>query len=386
MISRMNIENDPIFIEFIDSRNITKSTEIRYKIILEGYSKYTNLSLSELIKEADTEEENGILKLRDRTIKKHLVQYKKYLQDQNRSESTISVTIAVIRSFYNEFEITLPRTKSKPRYKQKQSIDDLPKKEDIIHALQFTKIKYRAIILLMASSGMGRSEIVNLTYKDFLNSISEYIDHTEDIGQIKKELKKRNKNHEVIVSTWNIKRVKTRMPYTTFSTYESIEAILLYLETEPIKDGTHLFRSVYSNESLSEGTIGDYFYKLNFNAGFGKVDRQIFFRSHNLRKFFTNVLYKNKLRETSINWMLGHEIDSVSESYFKSNITDLKEDYVTCIPDLSMKNVKVDMVRTKDKQLLLDKMKEIDSLSAKIKLLEEDLERRTRLNEYPDVE
>jgi len=50
-----------------------------------------------------------------------------------------------------------------------QRLDDLPNKNDIIHALNFCNLKYRAIILLMMCTGMGEAEILSLTMKHFFN-------------------------------------------------------------------------------------------------------------------------------------------------------------------------------------------------------------------------
>ena len=91
--------------------------------------------------------------------------------------------MTTVRTFYNQFEIQLPKQKNKS-IKQDQKLEDLPGKDDIIHALKFADLKYRAIILLMASSGLGESEICNLKFTDFLKSIKTYINNTTDIDEI----------------------------------------------------------------------------------------------------------------------------------------------------------------------------------------------------------
>jgi len=47
-------------------------------MVLKSYSQYTNLTLEQLIEEAESEEEQGI-KLRKRKIKRHLIGFKKYM-------------------------------------------------------------------------------------------------------------------------------------------------------------------------------------------------------------------------------------------------------------------------------------------------------------------
>ena len=70
----------------------------------------------------------------------------------------------------------------------------------------------------MASSGMGTSEIVNLTYKQFLKSVETYINESVSVEEITSILDKKVKDNELVLSTWSITRIKTKMPYTMFST------------------------------------------------------------------------------------------------------------------------------------------------------------------------
>ncbi len=368
------MKDDPILNEFIDNRNLSDDTELRYRIIIRDYCNYTGLTPEQLINEAEKEEETGI-RLRKRRIKQYLIGFKKYLQDKDHSELTVKNSLSVIRSFYHEFEIELPYTRSKKRYAKQQTKEDLPKKKDIVHALKFCNLKYSAIIYLMASSGMGTSEVINLTFTDFLKSIETYINGSRDIEEITSILKRKADNKELVISTWNITRIKTRMPYTTFSTYESIEAILLYLKSSSAIEDEYLFRSQQTDKQIPRKTFGNQFNIINYRAGFGKVDRQIFFRSHNLRKYFTNVLHKNKVTKERIDWMLGHQIDSTSDSYFKSDITDLKEEYIRCIPDLSIEETEVKSYKSHE---FIKVESELEDTKKRLKRIERFMEEKER--------
>jgi hypothetical protein len=105
------------------------------------------------------------------------------MEEKDYSPVNIKNRITTVRTFYNEFEIQLPKQKNKS-IKQIQRLEDLPGKDDIIHALKFADLKYQSIILLMACSGMGESEICNLKYSDFLKSIETYVNDTSDIEEI----------------------------------------------------------------------------------------------------------------------------------------------------------------------------------------------------------
>ncbi len=371
----MKFDDDPIFQDFINNRDLRDSTIKNYRMILTSYSKYTELTPEQLIDEAELEEEQGI-KLRKRKIKQHLIGFKKYMEEIGYSPVNIKNRITIVRSFYNEFEIQLPRIRNK-KIIVDQNLEDLPGKKDIIHALQFAGLKYKAIIILMASSGMGESEICNLKFKDFLDSINSYINGSTDVEEIEQILTREDNDGKLLIAEWHIQRFKTDVQYTTFSTYESIQMILLYLKSHPPEDiNDYLFRARGKNKQLHIKVFNNYFYFLNFRAGYGYVNRNIFFRSHNLRKFFTNTLHKNKVREFNTKWLLGRKIGSTDERYFKSNVEDLRDDYITCIPDLSMKDIEIDTITTDDKKRMIEQGKQIDNLTREIEMLKEQQELR----------
>ena len=66
----MNNNTDPLLEEYLD-RNLRPSTKRNYRIHLETYQKVTGLTLTELIEEAESDEDLGV-RPRNRKIKKHL--------------------------------------------------------------------------------------------------------------------------------------------------------------------------------------------------------------------------------------------------------------------------------------------------------------------------
>jgi len=79
-----------------------------------------------------------------------------------------------------------------------------------------------------------------------------------------------------------------------------------------------------------------YFNQLNEKAGFKNHQRQIFFKSHSLRKFFATTLLKNDFPQIKADWLLGHRVDPVTESYFKPSPESLKSDYLKVLPHLTI--------------------------------------------------
>jgi hypothetical protein len=92
---------------------------------------------------------------------------------------------------------------------------------------------------------------------------------------------KRLKN-QLMIPTWHITRIKTEMSYVTFSSPESLTAILDYLKTDhpkSLKDP--LFRTGIN--PTRPQTFCFYFQRLNNKCNFGKPDLQPFFRSYAMR-------------------------------------------------------------------------------------------------------
>jgi site-specific recombinase XerD len=91
---------------------------------------------------------------------------------------------------------------------------------------------------------------------------------------------------------------------------------------------------------LKYNAFKNYFARLNDELKYGTVGRQRFFHSHVLRTLFATTLYKNKIPQLTVNWLLGHQMNAITEAYFKPDIDALKEQYITCIDDLSIAKTK----------------------------------------------
>lgn len=368
----MEIIEDPHFNEFINSRPIRDSTKKQYTLRIKDYCNFLNKTPTELIEEAEKEEDEKI-RQKKRKIKRYFSEYHQKLIDEQKSPNYVKATIMTIRTFYAEFEIELPKNRIK-QITQKRIIttDDIVGKEHILRALEHCNIRYKAIILLMSSSGMGRAEIINLTYNDFLDSISEYYKPIEkeqfDIFTLLKNLEE---DINDIIPVWQIKRHKTNMPFVTFSSPESIQAIFYYLlnrikQNKPIKSlNDSLFES--EGHQIEESSVVKYFAKLNDACDFGFVGPHRFFTSHKLRKYFASTLNTKNVPEISTHWMLGHSIDKVTDAYFKLDIHALKEQYKRVVEDLSIEKVITREINTEEYEYLVQELQKVREESAEEK-------------------
>ena len=385
----MKIEEDPKIEEFLKNRELKEETVKKYLRHLTIYSEITDLTPSELIDQATIEEKRGI-ELPKRQIGKHLLDFKEELENRNFSPAHIRTAITNIRTFYHEYKIELPETKLSSRNSDLEVYETIPTKEDIQKALEYANHKYKAIILLMISSGMGATEIRDLTVEDFINSIPNIsksnIKSPLNIDQMKQELEK-NKG---CIATWNFYRPKTNTSYTTFSSPESVMAILDYLERKPPETiKSPLFRSEREENRLTRETLAKYFTSLNSKCKFGKNGRQIFFRSHALRKYFATTLFHAGIKKSVVSELLGHRLDLKAEKEIEDNPEILLTSYQEAVKSLTIgqhnthRTESEELIEIKDNlkqkdQLILELKKKVELLNSKMDEMEIQLQKDQR--------
>jgi integrase len=358
----MDLKDDPLIKEYIQNHNIKPNTIIRFTRGITLYSEFLNKTPEQWITEAENEEENRI-RMRRRSIKKYLLDFKDYLHERDFSVLTVKTHMTAIRSMYHEQNIEVPKIILKKDNRQELR-DSIPTKEDIRYALTLANPKYKAIILLMSSSGMGKSEIISLTYQNFLDSISEYVEMSlNSMVDVEVLCSKLTMNNDILVPTWNITRIKTDMKYVTFSSPESVEAILNYLKSDPPhKLSDPLFRT--GPKPTKHETFCIYFQRLNDRCNFGKPDLQSFFRSHAMRKYFATTISEH-ISKLKVDRLLGHRVDDQTNSYFKTNLPELKEAYIKAIPFISIEDTEVKILESEDKKRLNElenKYKELEQI------------------------
>lgn len=364
----MSVKNEQIFQEFCDNRGLAKGTIDTYRGALQKYSNFTNKTLEELIQEADDEEEASI-RMRKRKIRIYLTGFKKWLHEQDYSNAYANQIFNLVRSFYSEFEIELPknlRRKSR-RDKKQETIEDLPTMKDVQKSLEYSSHTYRALTLLMVSSGMSRAEVCSLTFERFYEAVGLLKDFKKPLPDLIEKVKAMDN----LIPMWKIRRVKTTKPYFTFSSPQATDAILEYLdqqyrayEWQP-EPQDKLFR--HYDIPITEHAVSRQYQRINKKAGLPKSNDKILVRPHALRKLFATTLEKNRVPHLTTRWLMGHSIDGTTSAYFKADPEALKEDYLEVVDQLSTDQVEVKIIRTEAYDELLAR---IDTLEEDFKLTE----------------
>jgi len=368
MYERQDIKNDAIFQDFILARQIIKKTVDRYITALVHYSNSTQMLPEQFIEEAEDEQDQGI-KRRKRKIRKHFIKYIQYLEDQGFSPQTINSYLNNIKAIYNENEVDPPKIYYKSPKDRNPSLDQLPTIQDIKTALNQGNSRDKALVLLHLSSGMGAAELRTLKYIDFINALNEYgVTANMAFNEIRKKIRDEN-----AVGTWNIRRVKTGMPYITFSTPEANEAILDYIawravENNPIGTKEDYLFVTRNGKPLAQHYHAMIFQRLNDKAGFGRKENNVrLFTSHQLRKLFTTTLFAQGMDKLMVDWMLGHKINDVTEAYFKTKPERLRSEYIKHMDHLTLEQIKIRKVTSGEVKELV---RELDAKESRIKELE----------------
>lgn len=309
--------NSKLFEKFSKDRNIKKSTKKGYESALKQYINFHGENIEYLIKEAQNEEDKKIL-LKNRQIKKRLVDFRSYLLNSNYSHNTV-------KTFYLHFEIELPNFPNVKYEKDYQrNYLDLPTKKDIKSALDISTVDLRSIILFMSSSGTAKAETLNLTVKDFITATAKY----HNGGSLDEILDKLSKTDN-IVPTFYLKRIKTDKYYYTFCSPEASREIVKYLKTrKKLTKKDKLF-------DFTDSKLFNRFQEINDTLKWGFKGKYRFFTSHTLRKFHASNI---GLSSDHIDALQGRQKSKIHEIYIKTNPKKLKKIYESAMDNLKIQD------------------------------------------------
>lgn len=312
------------------TNNHSKATIKMYKHCLGKYSSFFQMSLQELLMEAEEDENNG-LKWKHRRVKTRLIEYRQFLLD-NYALNTLKRHMVSIIKFYKFYDIEiyeLPKINEKSVKKPTPIyFKDLPDKAIIREAISAVSPIMKAIILFICSSGCGRAETLNLTIQDYIDALSEYLPNKRmNIINIIDYIK----DNEDIIPTFNVRRIKTNKYYTTYCSPEAVTAINAYLltRTDNLTPESKLF-------PMYETYFITYFQRVNDRLGLGKIGKYRRFRSHMLRKFHASALYNDGMSIDNVNDLQGKAKNKTDQAYFMINPEDLKYEYIKHLPAVTI--------------------------------------------------
>ena len=334
----MKFKNDNELLEdFTTTRNLKQITKETYHYSIQLYTQFNNKNFPSLLKEAESEEDEGI-RWKYRRIKKRLIQFR-YFLTQNYKKNYVKSTFSRIITLYKHYEIEIhdlpPLSTKNTNETEPLTYNDLPTKKTIQKALRFCDHEMKALVLFMVSSGCARRETLNITVNDFILATKEY-HNTENIFDVIKLLKNRND----IVPVWKLKRQKTNKYYYTFNSPEATKQIIKHLQKRKnLKNTDKIF-------DLNPSQLTFKFQKINKKLKLGKHGNYNVFRSHILRKYHASHLLNDGMSLTDINSMQGKTKNSTDEAYFFENPSKLKEKYIKHLHSITIISKSVKKVKS----------------------------------------
>jgi len=365
--SNLKSSNDPYFKNFIKTKNLSESTKRVYSGRLTAFCDFLGKSPSDLIKDAQ--------KTSDHKINEYFNNYIENLKESGKSTITIINRLDTVKAFYKEYDVDIEVLNSiiSPN-EYCFSPNEIISQDQIKEAIELSSLRDKAIILLHMSSGIEATELRYLTYGDFINSVEEYIDlKPDEIFNIEKLADILFKMDE-IVGTWKIRKNRTGKPYVTFNTPESIKAILSYLldrkrKNKVIKSRKDPLFVNSQNQALNVSAHGAIFKRVNNRANFGYITKKRrFFSSTMLRKYFKTKLYESGVDESTINAILGQNLDSNINYHSNAEIKLLKTKYMDILKNISIEKSDIEIVTSKKYNNLIKKLKEKDKELEEIKI------------------
>ena len=381
-------ETDVKLMQLIQRRNLGKSSMIKYNVVFREIYGLIGKTPSELIAEAKKEEqpfinEEGIpeiLDLSERKINTYQLAYNNYLESREIAESTKKHKMLMFRAIFKEYDIKMPRMVQYNTLISRTRVNDIPSWDDVRRSLDFCKSnRDKALVCLLATSGMRGGDVVRLTVQDFLEATSIY-NHGMNLDELL------SKNPYEIIPCYDFFPEKTKKDGNlciTFNTGECSYFIFKHIKARldegyPVELESPLFGGTgrFSN-FLTVDWLRRILQSLNVSLNLGRDKNGLFgkFRGHNLRKLFsttcrqniTNVVVKaDKYSELDVvSIFTGHTppnmgnsevYDAVdSEDHFDSY---LRKNYEALIPYLTI-DKKVVPIKEGNKNLEFDEIMKI---------------------------
>lgn len=367
-----NIQLEQILQEMNLFYSWSNTTYQTYLIALKQYTKINNLNIHELITEAE-QDETTIIKINKRHIKTRLTQYVLHLKQEGYKNNTIKNYLTKIIKVYKYLDIETPKIETPKNNNQeyKETFKDLPTNEEITTAIYNSRTKMKAIITFIASTGLRRSDVANLTIKDFMIATKEYHQCFDIISFIEQM-----KTQKEVIPVWEITTKKTNTNHLAFSSPESTKYILQMLSERVMKQDINIDNRLFE---VSANAISINFKNLNNRLGFGYKGDRIRFHPHALRKFFATTLNNNDVDYLSTEFLLGHSLKGSDSSYYFANPDKLKLKYSRVVDKLTftMKVSYLD-IDSKEKMELEALKRKYKEANKRILNLEESLNLITR--------
>lgn len=377
--SNKDIQDDIEFKSLIRAKNLKPGSIRLYIHRIRMYCDFNEMTPSELIKEAEDEQDEGKTKIRHRKVNIRLGDFVDNLKERDLAAETIRGYFASIKALYNFCEIETSKI-ALPALSKNKAFERLIEYEEIKTVVTSSNQRDKSIFLLHLSTGMSLSDVRLLKYKDFLKSLEAYTETSKYLS-VEDLIDTLNKKDNIF-PVWRGTRKKNDYPFLTFSSPESVREILLYLQKrintrfEIKSEDDYLFAGLRSVGVIGERDYIAIFERANKKHKLGlKPNGYSRFTSHELRRYFTTSCMKAGVDILQRNFFIGHSIDKTDAAYQKVQVDILKQSYMKVLPYISFDKIRKinieDPEVTEMRKELLESQKQNRELAEILQLREE---------------
>jgi integrase len=319
MSATLGEQESDVYFNFINSIKSEATKEV-YSNNLQLFMKFCNVTITKM---------PDLLKI---DVQPSIIKYVISLRQQGLSSNTIKVRLNAIFHFYdmNDFALNKKKINMFKGESSRTVIDRAYTHKEISKILQVCELRMKAVILLLASTGMRVGASPSLKMR-----------HLEKI-------KDKNVYKLTVYEGSN-------ESYITFTTPECTSVIDSYLEFretngEKISKDSYLIRDQFDindfeqirnkSRGISLNNLNTMIGTLLVKAGLRTVDRtghnrKEVARAHGFRKFFTTQLVNSKLNPEIREMLLGHKI-GLASAYYRPTEQEMLDEYMKAVNNLTI--------------------------------------------------
>ncbi len=398
-----DIENDPTFRKFLRKKKGRDVKTIEnYALTLKLFCNFVNKSPTQIHDIHREDLRNRVAEF-DMWLTDALDNFVSYLiEEKNYAYLSIRGNVGRVLSFLHAFKLRPTPQIDIPKKKVLEDAKYALKVEDIRKAIKNASFMYQVVFITQAQTGLSISDVLLLDIEDFIFAVSkrgENLSINEDLTL--KEAIHRAKTENNLIGCFDLRRKKTKAEFYTFAGPETLRNMALLLESRDKKllrkDAPLFLKQTYrlSKEERENLELEDmrltptmaknYVGRMhNLKKIFPKVEvdgkQKNYFRTHKLRKWFSNQLrFKAGFTSDDTKYLMGQKTGDVLEHYIDpNNYNALKANYRKALPFLAIND---EILMEENLEVIEQLQKESEIKDEKIGRLEEKMEKEREQRE-----
>lgn len=346
-LSEFDKDSQNIIKKWFTIRSLSESTAQTYLSYITQWIEMTDLTLYNIYDTAQKEQFEQV-PLNQRKLTQIILEYKYYIDHSDYAQTTKNIKMNVIYSFCRAFEFEIPKIRLKKAVCESKNYEKPLTKQEILQLMNNNSLREKAFVVLQATSGMSSKEARNISIYQLLTAINNELN--TDYQSVEDLLNNKDKILQHKFYEIKLVRSKVNYRYITFLNNECLKHLFNYIDfRRKQKDNKRLSDDINAPLFVTnKGTVMDskavtaMYREMGKKVGFTSVENTYrFWRSHNVRKYFYNIVEDCVGSEYADEW-LGHVPSKVTMAYARREFR-MKQAYMKCLPYLALEEDMADV-------------------------------------------